>query len=92
MTNFVKLHCKKIDELAEFLQKCSACGEGPWYKRFDEMYCKKCERIAEDCGGDVPCEFEMECPLYDDSDKNIILMWLNAEYQEDDSDEVKRAT
>ena len=90
MTNFVKIHCMKIEQLAELLSKCSVYGEGPWYKWFDEVYCKKCERIAKGCGGDVPCEFETGCPLYDDSDKNIILMWLNAEYKEVDSDEVKR--
>lgn len=90
MTNFVKIHCMTVEKLAEFLAKCDSSGEGIWWKWFDETRCKKCEAEAGD--GDVPCEDLCECALYDDSPKAVILEWLESEYVEAASDEVKTKT
>ena len=87
MTNFVKLHCKTIDALAEWLASFDV-GEGPWYKWFEQKYCKKCEADAGE--GDVPCEECGDCIYCGTAD--IIKLWLMAEYVEDSSHEVKRET
>lgn len=90
MTNLIKLQSMKMEEVAEFLAKLDCYCEGPWWKLFDQNYCKKCEAEAGD--GDVPCEDALCCVLHDDSLKAVILSWLESEYVEAASDEVKRET
>ena len=87
MTNFVKLHCMTAEKLAEWLASFDV-GEGPWYKWHEKNYCKKCESDAGD--GDVLCEDCGDCIYGDTAD--IIKLWLEAEFVEDCSDEVKSKT
>ena len=86
MTNFVKIHCMTAEKLAECLSEVDKVGEGPWWKWFDNNCCKKCEEkgvfVCGDTGG---CAF-------DDSPKAVILAWLESEYVEAASDEVKKKT
>lgn len=89
MTNFVKLHCMTAEKLAEFLCEADRYDEGPWYKWFNEKYCKKCDEKSGD--DDVPCSETLKCVIFD-SDKDVILAWLESEYVEAESDEVKRKT
>ncbi len=88
MTNFVKIHCMTAEKLAEFLAKVDSHGDGPWWKWFDRVYCKKCEAEAGD--GDLPCDNADCCALADDSSKAVIRAWLESEYYEGDFNEVKR--
>ena len=86
MTNFVKLHCMTAEKLAEWLSKADKCGEGPWWKWFSDTYCKQCdEKNVFSCDDTGKCAF-------DDSPKAVVLGWLESEYVEADSHEVKRET
>lgn len=79
MTNFVKIHCMTAEKLAEFLERVDYGANGPWYKWFDRVYCKKCEAEAGD--GDLPCD-NGDCCVIEDSTKAIIQAWLESEYYE----------
>lgn len=86
MTNFIKLHCMTAEKLAEFFSEVDKVSEGPWWKWFGDTYCKQChEKNVFSCDDTGKCAF-------DDSPKAVILGWLESEYVEVASDEVKTET
>ena len=68
MTNYNKIISMSIDELAQWLDKCSVTEEAPWVIWFNESYCKQCETIKvskenakELLGFDLLFKDEAEC-------------------------------
>lgn len=91
MTVFQKIKNMDTDELAEWLDEHGAYDDAPWFRWWDENYCKKCKPVI---GKYKDFDREMEfawCELNDDrckffqdmdemlSNKQIIKMWLESE-------------
>ena len=68
MTNYSKIVSMPIDELAQWLDKCSSIEDTPWMTWFTESYCAQCESIKvnkenakELLGFDLLYKDEAEC-------------------------------
>lgn len=92
MTVFDKIKNKNIDEFAEWLDEYCVCDTAPWWKWWDENYCKKCEPIniettnvfGYEIGECAYCEVNGNCEFFKDMEeipnsKQIIKMWLESE-------------
>lgn len=83
MTVFENFKTKSIDEIAGWLDEHIILDNAPWYRWWDNNYCKKC--FAEiDKSETVWCESNGNCIFFKDkeeipSTKEMIKMWLESE-------------
>lgn len=93
MKIFENLKNKSIDELAEWLAENCDFDFAPWWKWWDENYCKKCEPVTmckyeEEYGFDVEheygwCELHERCKFFPDMNEKpnttqTIKLWLES--------------
>lgn len=88
MTVFENIAIKNIDEFAEWLNEFCDFDSAPWWKWYDENYCKICEAIVDtdDEGNEKEyayCELYGNCRFFKDmmgipDNKHIIKMWLES--------------
>jgi hypothetical protein len=81
MTVFDSLKNKNIDEVAGWLDEHIVTDDVPWFRWWDDNYCKGCMAEAEE---KVWCEIHGNCKFFKDqeeipSHKEIIKMWLESE-------------
>lgn len=93
MTIFDKIKTMNREQIADWLDKCGAFDGSPWTEWFDKKYCKNCpsENVYveyfnsyADCAW---CELNYKCKFFPDmkdipSNKDIIKMWLETEYED----------
>lgn len=89
MNVFDSIKLKNIDELAEWFDENVTSDDTPWWKWWDENYCKKCEsEIAYMSELDKKCEcawceLHGKCKFFKELDdipdcKQTIKMWLES--------------
>lgn len=90
MTIFENFKNKNIDELADWFHEYCSFDDAPWWRWWDEKYCKKCEpktvyveAFDRECEC-AWCELNSNCRFFLDMDdipdeKQIIKMWLESE-------------
>ena len=64
MTVFENIKTKNIDELAEWFSENYMFDEAPYWKYFDDNYCKGCKPeivLVESLNRDIDSDREMEC-------------------------------
>lgn len=91
MKVFDSIKNKNIDELVDWIDEYFEFDSAPYWRWWDENYCKKCEPIESECpnsfGFDTDCaycEINNNCKFFKDMDdipdsKQIIKMWLESE-------------
>lgn len=87
MTVFDNIKSKNIDELVEWIDEHFYFDDAPYWKWWDEHYCKKCvaEFHADDNDSKFAwCELNGKCKFFKEMDsipgnKDIIKMWLESE-------------
>lgn len=91
MTNYEHITSLPLDQLTEWLAQNASWEDSPWSEWFDNNYCSKCEPeygTMVDTGRKVKfawCELHETCKFFPEfegipDDKEIIKMWLEAEY------------
>ena len=86
MTVFDNIKSKNIDELVEWIDEHFYFDDAPYWKWWDEHYCKKCiDEKSEDNSSEFAwCELNGKCKFFKEMDnipdnKDIIKMWLESE-------------
>lgn len=91
MKVFDSIKNKNIDELADWINEHFAFDNAPYWRFWDDNYCKKCETIETGSTnffgykvGCAYCELNGNCKFFKDMDnipdsKQIIKMWMESE-------------
>lgn len=90
MTVFEKIKNKNIDELVDWIDEHFDFDNAPYWRWWDENYCKRCEPIESDFPNAFGyttecayCELNGNCRFFKDTEdipdnKQIIKMWLES--------------
>ncbi|MBO5828828.1 MAG: hypothetical protein J6R59_10325 [Paludibacteraceae bacterium] len=94
MTVFENIKNKNIDEFVNWLSEHCSFDYAPWWKWWDENYCKKCESetayveaFEKECEH-AYCELNGNCRFFLDmgdipDEKQVIKMWLESRDEEE---------